>query len=260
MNKDDFLVIGHSIRTDTVPHWLHPATLEAMIKPCQYTHAFESHIFDIGESRNDIVQMALNLDQMTHLLFIDDDIIIPNPKSLIYMMDTLEQFDAQIVSGLYYKKQPPHEPLIIQMTETKDLIGFAFPFDNDKKPPPPDAMIKVGSVPAGFLLVKREVFEKIEKPWFVYGDKELSAKQGGALTAAAPGEDVYFSRKARRAGYNLWVNTQADLIHYCPTFIGRETTVQKFIGHKSLEGQATNINKQLKERKDERKPDAVPKA
>jgi hypothetical protein len=52
----------------------------------------------------------------------------------------------------------------------------------------------------------------------VYGDTELD-KESGEI-AQPLGEDVYFSLKAAEAGFNLWVDTRASLLHYVPHFIG----------------------------------------
>jgi hypothetical protein len=143
------------------------------------------------------------------------------------MFNFLEKNNEQIVSGLYLESNvssgscsmcgvAKHRPLIMAMAEQEGKILFGFPYAD--KPIPKTNLIKVGAVPAGFLLIKREVFEKISKPWFVYGDPELDAKQ--ARHGQPFGEDVYFSYKARNAGFNLWVDTRASLLHYAPDFVG----------------------------------------
>jgi hypothetical protein len=80
-----FLVIAHSYRTETVAHWLHSATLEALEKPCKFAHVYEGHVFDLGASRTSLAKIALSLPETTHILFVDDDIIIPDPKSLLHV-------------------------------------------------------------------------------------------------------------------------------------------------------------------------------
>jgi GT2 family glycosyltransferase len=198
-----------------VPHYLHQATLTSMRVPCQTADIWEAHIFDVGKSRQSIVETFLSVPEATHLLFVDDDIIIPNRDSLVGMFQFLEKNHEFIVSGLYYARPTPHYPLILILEERKGKFAFGFPFAEN--PVPKNSLVKVGALPAGFLLIKREVFEKIESPWFVYHDAEL-AKKSDSITPV--GEDVYFSWKARKAGFKLWVDTRADLLHYVPSFVG----------------------------------------
>ncbi|GAI70672.1 unnamed protein product, partial [marine sediment metagenome] len=61
-----------------------------------------------------------------------------------------------------------------------------------------DGLIKIGGAGAGFLLIKREVFEKIPYPWF-------SFEKGG--------EDLYFSDKARGNGFETWCDMSVLLGH-----------------------------------------------
>ncbi|GAI66965.1 unnamed protein product, partial [marine sediment metagenome] len=61
-----------------------------------------------------------------------------------------------------------------------------------------DGLVKIGGAGAGFLLVKREVFEKIPYPWF-------SFERGG--------EDLYFCDKARRHGFEIWADMSVLLGH-----------------------------------------------
>ncbi|GAI93114.1 unnamed protein product, partial [marine sediment metagenome] len=56
----------------------------------------------------------------------------------------------------------------------------------------------VGEGGAGFLLVKREVFEKLPYPWF-------SFEKGG--------EDLYFCDKARENGFEIWADMSVLLGH-----------------------------------------------
>ena len=50
----------------------------------------------------------------------------------------------------------------------------------------------------GVMMVKREVFEKVEQPWFAI---PYSTTGGHYI-----GEDVFFCRKAREAGYEILVD------------------------------------------------------
>lgn len=241
--KKPFLVIAHPKRNDYVPHWLHQATLEAMTKPCPYCHIYEGHIFDIGKSRQRLTEVFLSMPEATHLLFVDDDIIIPIRDSLMYMWDFMEKTGESIVSGLFYRRTPPQYPLLIACEEIEGKIHFNFPCGMTA---PRNKLVKVGATGGGLLLIKREVFEKVEPPWFVYGDEELTNKQSVHNKATAgdelAGEDIYFSLKARKVGYKIWVDTRADLIHYVPGFIGNPELINSL-----LQLQSVSLPRQLAE-------------
>ena len=216
-----FLIVGHCLRGDSVPHWLHAATMERLAKPCQFAHIYETHTFDIGRSRQLVAEMFLKVPEATHLLFVDDDIVIPKDDSLIRMFHVLEKLNASIVSGLYNRRdqtgiERDGIPLIMMCKdEGNGKLAFCFPFA--QKLVPPKKLIKVDIVPAGFLLIKREVFEKIPAPWFVYGSSEFAEKHG---------EDVYFSLKAAKHGFSLWVDTYVELLHFVPQFIGNPELIK----------------------------------
>jgi len=232
----NFLAIAHSKRTETVPHFFHQSSLTSLLKPCETFNLWDWHSFDIGKSRQTLTEAFLNVPEATHLLFIDDDIAIPNQKSLIGMFDFLEQYGESIVSGLYFDKTPPHYPVLLSLIEDEKHLTVDFICKNNN--PPINKVLQVGAVALGFCLIKREVFEKIDSPWFVYNDSELLKKHVGEFL----GEDMYFSLKARKAGYKLWVDTRADLLHYVPNWVGRKSTVESMTtGRDNMTVQLVNI-------------------
>lgn len=166
---ENFLVIAQSHRTDSIPHWLCSDTLSSLKKPCVTAKVAEGHTFDIGRSRQFLTETFMSAPQATHILFVDDDIAIRDPNCLLGMFKFLDDYDEQIVSGLYHEKYALHKrceacghgihrPLIFGMQERDGKIYFRF-----GEKPEKCNVIQVGCVPAGFLLVKREVFEKIRK-------------------------------------------------------------------------------------------------
>lgn len=236
-----FLIIAHCKRSENVPHYLHSASLEELKRPCPYAHIYESHIFDIGKSRNHLVELALNIPETTHILFVDDDIVVPQRDALAGMYRFLEKQNESIVSGLYYQKYPPHTPLIMAMAERDGKLLFCLPYKD--KEVPTNSILRVGAVPAGFLLVKREVFEKIPSPWFVYDSPELKQFVLEDFKHQQTGEDIYFSWKARKYGFKLWVDTRADLLHHCEVLIGRKEVMKSSYA----EGDLPNRVRQIRE-------------
>jgi len=68
-----------------------------------------------------------------------------------------------------------------------------------------DALVEAVGVGTGALLVHRSVFETLRPPWFKFTYRDNGTK--------AQGEDFYFSKKARKAGFRLWVDTTRPCGH-----------------------------------------------
>ena len=231
--KMNLLGIVHCKRDVSVPHWQHQATMSILKMPFTPVDVWEDHNFDIGAARQGATEALLEaFPEITYILYVDDDLATNNRYALMGMYQFLEDRNQSIISALYYNKAPgaykcptcgrrKHEPIIFNIVEKDDRLWFSFPFQHET--PPLNHAYEVTCVPAGFLLVKREVFEKLEKPWFIYGDPELKKRFGH--TEKGPGEDVYFSIKAVKAGYKLWLDTRAEFIHYVPGWSGRQELI-----------------------------------
>ena len=236
--SDRLIVAGHSLRNQSVSHWDHQVSWSQVEKPCPTIDIYNSNVYDIAHSYNLTVNTALKIPECTHVLFYEDDMIIPKKNSLCDLMSFLEspfhKDYRKIVSGLYKRKQFPHQWYIMTMATMEDGIKkIGYPFIS--KEPPNDCAIKVGATATGFLLVKREVFEKMEEPYFVMNDPELMKGIDDPLKMAT--QDIYFSIKAKEAGFDLWVDCRVDLIHYAPTYLGREETIQHYIKGTGVQAQ-----------------------
>jgi hypothetical protein len=69
--------------------------------------------------------------------------------------------------------------------------------------PDSEGLQPVDYIGMGVMMVKREVFEKVEAPWFAIPYSTIGQHYIG--------EDVFFCRKAREAGYEVLVDH--DLSH-----------------------------------------------
>ena len=167
--------------------------------------------------RNQIVREFLDRSDYTHLLFLDRDMAFP-PDGL----DRLLALDAPVAAGTY--------PMLatrisaVDGTERPNLttiIGqYADPRDREQPPAPDgervvyrwldahevgDEPIACDGVGTGMCLIRREVFEAIEPPWF----RVLIDDQDKVTT-----ENLYFCRKVLRAGFTI----VADPVVACDHF------------------------------------------
>lgn len=152
-------------------------------------------ILNLDTLRNDLARMALEDKQVTHLLWLDSDCIIEEPADVNEAVAKLLACNAPVVSGLYRAKKAkglyPYAMWAKHPTADYGYIDIPKWTGN---------FISVDAIGFGFCLVRREVFEKIPAPWFVW-DKPT------------PSEDFAFCKKIRDAGYEIKVYTDVKLSH-----------------------------------------------
>jgi hypothetical protein len=139
----------------------------------------------VGEWRNRLVMDALSL-RCTHLLFVDDDLLVDEGALL-----QLYAHGLPIVGGWYPKKQPT--------IESASMVRLP---DGSKAPVPADATGLVEcdwSLTCGLTLYSMDVFRAIPYPWF--------------LTTHRGTEDTYFTARAREHGFKSMLDTSVRAIH-----------------------------------------------
>lgn len=147
----------------------------------------------IAVDRNDMVEAALEAG-CTHVFWLDSDHICEGDVN--EALQILYQWDEPIVTGLYRaKKQGGLYPYNI-WKKLKGQEGYS----------PVQAWtegttsFQVDVAGIGNTLIKREVFEKVPKPWFKW-DKPT------------PSEDFYFFEKCAEHGFKVIVCTLVKFSH-----------------------------------------------
>lgn len=152
-------------------------------------------LLNLDTERNELVRTALEDKNITHLLWIDSDIICEDPKDVNEAIRRLLATNVPIVSGLYRaKKAKGSYPYAMWARHPSASFGYI------DIPQWTGNWLSVDAIGMGFCLCKREVFEKIPPPWFVW-DK------------VAPSEDFDWCQKVRNAGYEIKVYTDVRLSH-----------------------------------------------
>jgi len=132
----------------------------------------------ITRARNTLVQLFMDEEQYTHLLFIDADIAF-NPESVFRMLD----LDKDVITGVYPRK-------LIDWTKVKrrvienpnikedELHAASLQYNLNVKDPNnvkvEKGFIEVLDGATGFMLIKRQVFEKMAK---AYPDLKFKSDQ-----------------------------------------------------------------------------------
>lgn len=157
---------------------------------------------DIAEKREGQCEGAMK-SGCTHVALLDGDMVY-YPTMLEDMFAEMDRGGAELVGGLCYRGSPPYDPVIVHPTEEgKTLQPFKdFQFGD---------VVEAGGTGGACLLVKREVFETLKQPWFrIAIEKKL---QDGVEIIIKRGEDIYFTRRAVRAGFKLHILTKEDIGH-----------------------------------------------
>ena len=69
---------------------------------------------------------------------------------------------------------------------------------------PPNKLTQVDCCGFGCTLIRKDLFEKIEKPYFFFAHEE--APKPGIRAEYCIGEDMYFCRKVIKSGLQIWAH------------------------------------------------------
>ncbi len=160
--------------------------------------------FPLDLSRNRLVAKALELGA-THVLFLDADMTFPAG-----LLQKLLENDADICGALYFKRTPPFAP-----TPSHFGAGGDPQMLSPVTLPDEPGIVECDVVGMGATLIRREVFEALEKPWFYY---EPYRPTGEMIVT----EDVPFCRNAKNAGFEIVCDTRITCGHLRWDTVGPE--------------------------------------
>ena len=151
---------------------------------------------DAGVGRDAIAYFALKDPDVTHLYMMDYDVVPP-----VGTLQKLLSLDVPIAAGIY--------PMIMDGSES----AWSFKVGDGWWPttkPLPEKPIEVDQIGGSTVLIKREIFETITRPWWkmeYYPIDDL----GGYLRW---GEDEYFSMMVRMADYKIIIDPTLICDHF----------------------------------------------
>jgi len=140
-------------------------------------------------ARNDLCQQTLR-DGHSHLWFMDDDHAFP-PQ----MLHKLLAHDKPLVSPICLTRVHPFKPVqYTERNEDNDLQYLPIPLSKANT----DGLVEIQAGGCAGMLIRRDVLEAIEPPWFEYADRS---------------EDIIFCEKAKAAGFDLYADLSLRLGH-----------------------------------------------
>ena len=146
-------------------------------------------------SQNQLVDDFLADKTLTHLFMTEMDMILP-PDTIIKLID----LDKPVAAGIYFLRNGRGQPCLYQ----KVLTSKANPWVHSPVTAfPMTEPFRVDNPGLGCVLFQRDVFAKLEEPYF-----DLKAKNYGS--------DMYFFSKVKWAGVEVWAHpgVMCDQIDY----------------------------------------------
>jgi hypothetical protein len=137
---------------------------------------------DIVSGRTWIVNQAMEKGA-THLLFIDSDMVFAGD-----VLEIMLAHKKEIMGVEYNQRSIPKKPTHKPLDEASDK-----------------ELYKADYVGGGLLLIDLSIIPKLKGPWFNFGRDSQ-----GTLVM---GEDVWFCRTARDAGFDTWIDPKLKVGH-----------------------------------------------
>lgn len=166
--------------------YLHARLVQALVPQLKKNpFIIMAGVSPVALARNKIVETFLK-SEASHLFMVDDDTIPP--------MDVVEKLlahDKDIVSGV----TPILREGNMMSNVYLDTSGDQLPLDH--KLLKAKELFKVEGVGSSCLLIKREVFDKIGKPWFA----EVWGQDGTHMS-----EDIFFCNRAKEEGLEVLID------------------------------------------------------
>jgi hypothetical protein len=185
----------------------------------------------ITRARNLLADHFLKETDGTHLMFIDADISF-EPIDIIKLILRKKE----IVGGAYPIKEINWETILKNKDSINSIQGLMYSSSSyvvnipqysveksvllEGKIELDNGLLEVTGLGTGFVLIKREVFEKMQKyydnDWFLYKDKKVHLFFDTAIeeqTREYLSEDYFFTRRWLHLGEFTWIDPTVSLIH-----------------------------------------------
>ena len=209
----DVVSATHMLNQSPITHqeYVHPLTGQRVVV---WQEPFRIIGEEYARGRNDLVRMILASEKdinwtFDYILWMDDDTLPPAD-----VIPRLLKVNTRIASGLYFQRKLPYMPVAYRATNDP-LYPNRFWVIADY---PKDTYMEVDAVGFGCMLIDTEVFRKLPQPWFRWEDtpdiEDFQSEESKRFADPyarwdhrSIGEDLYFCKRARAAGYRIILDT-----------------------------------------------------
>jgi len=161
---------------------------------------------EVGVARSYIADEYMKMDPRPRYLFFLGDDMLPPWDGLVNLWQTMETGRWDVLSGLYYLKAEPPSPLMRR-------VGITGPLQFGKHCQVGE-VVPVDVCGLDFCLIRPEVFEAIDKPYFKTGYEFTPTDLNGNGSVTMHTEDTFFLKKVREKKFRIGVDTRIRIGHY----------------------------------------------
>ncbi len=137
------------------------------------------------------------------LLFLDTDMVF-EPDIFEKMHKIATENNIEVLSGIYYQRQPPHIPVVYKIVDGQFFSWDPFQFE--------ESLLPTDGAGAGYLLIKKTVFERIEK--------ELQEEPFSIISPNS--EDYSFFLRLKKLGIQPYITKDVMCGHTATQIIGKD--------------------------------------
>ena len=149
----------------------------------------------VYDSRNKLAAQAIQMEA-DYVMWFDSDMVF-EPDTLIRLLKRVEEEDAHIVSGIYFRRSAPYTPVAF---DTFDIVDDKAQFTDYKGEL--TGLHKVGGVGFGCVLVDAQVIF------------DCFSKYGTCFSPIGQvGEDLSFCWRAKQLGYDTYLDCDIKCGH-----------------------------------------------
>ena len=168
--------------------------------------------FQVGSlvytARNHLAMRAIGLGS-DYVLWLDSDMVFP-ADVLEHFINTMEEKNIDILSGLYFRRVPPYTPTVFSKIYHDEYGVHCKEFDEI-----PTEIFEVEALGFGCVCMKTSVLVDVFSKHY-----DLFTPMEGV------GEDIAFCVRAKECGYKIYVDPTFDLGHVGHQMITREFAEQ----------------------------------
>lgn len=118
----------------------------------------------------------------------------------------------RIIAGLYFNRREPYLPMAWKQGDD----GLYYQLADWPK----GLIEQIDLVGTGCIMIHREVFETLERPWFWYDHEGIQTEKANFIY---PTEDIWFCKRARAAGFQIDLDTTIHAPHMGESWADEQT-------------------------------------
>lgn len=166
---------------------------------------------EVGKAYDAAIEAILahpELSKWKYVMTVEDDNVQP-PDAQIRLLESIDQFGFDAVSGIYFTKGDINMPMAYGDPEKYRTTGVLdFAPRNIAQALQQGNVMSVNGIGMGCALWRLDMFKKLPKPWFVTLSDYIDGKGVAMMT-----QDLFFAERAVRAGKRFGVDMRVRVGH-----------------------------------------------